>query len=419
MKKDKVFIGLTDIASVVSEFKEGFAQNGIDTITACYNLNTPLQDIKVDYLIHNQTYIPPKYSLLHKITPKKYRYYFEQYPETIKKKVFQKAVKECNVFIFVWNSFQPNWKDLELLKKLGKKIVFLAMGSDVRIKEAYEQEMQKFQIPSFYDLLLQEVSFDCNNYNFQIDNIRKNEKYADLIFNLPNQAQLALRPYFHLYIPVLTKYVTEKKIQNKVPIIAHAPSRRGVKGTAIVFQVVEKLQQEGIDFKFQLIENVPHKEALKLYEETDVVVGELFIPSGGKLDREILAAGKVAMTPMPKKYIDYIPEDCPIIDINPDNLYHELKKIILDYTQRQELANKAKSYVKKYHESSLVAKKILDLLNTNPENLKYDYYPDFFRNEFKPPINSIDLFNQTTSLVKDCDWYKEYVPSGERDGLIF
>ena len=159
-----------------------------------------------------------------------------------------------------------------------------------------------------------------------------------------------MRPYSHLFIPADTSIIKEKNEQRKIPVVAHAPSKRAVKGTDIVLNALERLKNEGVEFETRLIENVPYHEALKMYEDSDIVIGELFIPSAGKLDREALAAGKVVLSSVRRDYVDNLPADCPIIDINPETVYDELKKIIPDHAQRIELAKKGRPFVEKYHD---------------------------------------------------------------------
>jgi hypothetical protein len=112
------------------------------------------------------------------------------------------------------------------------------------------------------------------------------------------------------------------------------------------------------------------------------------------------------------------PADCPIIDINPQNIYEELKNIILDHPRRVELAKKSRPYVEKHLDIRYFCQTVADLLNG--KNIDYDYEPTFFRHHFIPESdNVINDYNQYTQLVGQTDWYKKYVPSGKRNELIF
>ena len=75
-----------------------------------------------------------------------------------------------------------------------------------------------------------------------------------------------------------------------------------------------------------------------------------------------------------------------------------------------------REYVKKYHTPSSFCKRILAALEDN----KYDFYPTFFREQFIPEsIEAADAYNKWNQFVAECDWYSNYVATGERSGLIF
>jgi hypothetical protein len=336
-----------------------------------------------------------------------------------KKKLLNEVIHDYDTFLFLWRGFRDDAADLEFLKKLGKKIVVVFVGSDVRWRTSYNQEVKRYSIPSFYDRLDPTEESTIKELHNKLRYLRMAEKYADLIYSLPNQSQLALRPYNHFFVPINKNLIPENTGQREIPVVAHAPSRRAVKGTDIVLATLEKLKNEGIKFETKLIENMPYLDALKEYSNSDILIGELFIPSAGKLDREALAGGTIVLSSMRYDYIDNPPSDCPIIDVHPDNLYHELKSIILDYPRRVELAKKGPAFVKKYHDVNSICEDIVDKLS-NPTEPKWDFYPEFFRDHFIPEnMEYTGLYNRYNQLVSNTDWYKKYVKPGERAGLIF
>jgi len=332
----------------------------------------------------------------------------------------KEAIESCDVFIFAGQTFHTSSRDLAILKALGKKIVVFFMGSEQRWKSAFEQEMRLFNIPSCYPRLDRPYETKRKKLQRTLNYLRNAERYADVIYSLPNQSQLSLRPYSQFYIPVDTSIIPPASEQRIIPIVAHAPSNRGVKGTDIVLAVLNRLKREGFQFEIRLIENVPYRRALEMYADSDILIGELFTPSGGRLDREALAAECVVLSSLRREYIDNVPAECPIIDVNPDTLYEELKRIIPDLSYRVMLARKGGPYVQKYHALHSVCGNILNRLAQPRISNNYDFYPRFFREAFLPEKDSYcRLYNRWTEYVQDCDWYKENVPPGERAGLEF
>ncbi len=409
----RIFIGLSDTASQVSDLKKGFDALGIESYAAILEAHNITANA-VDEIIARKNFLtdlPLRPARLKNFLLHGWR----------RRTLLRETAKNCDVFIFVWQSFFTDASDLKFLKKLGKKIVVFFMGSEQRWKNAYEQEMTSFGIPSYYSHFSPyDYQFSPKALSKKLGYLRYVEKYADVIYSLPNQSQLSLRPYHHFYIPVNTEIITEKIEQREVPVIVHAPTKRAVKGTEIVLETFERLKNAGMKFEVRLIENTPYLEALKIYPEADIVIGELFIPSGGKLDRESLAAGKVVLSSVRRDYIDKLPPDCPIIDVNPTNLYAELKKIIPDQRRRTELAKKGRAFVEKHHDIKVVCRDVLEKLENSSSVQTFDYYPTFFCDKFLPESpQHAKLYNRWTEFVSNEKWYKKYVLAGNRDRLIF
>jgi hypothetical protein len=408
----KVFIGLSDIASFIRDWKYGFKKNNINTLTGSNYYQAPSQNSNLDFVIEKQIdkigyFKPRRISTLFKTWwDRKVRAYY-----------YRKAVNTCDTFLFFWETFDENYNDFELLKRKNKKIIIVFVGDDVRWEPAMQQEFLHFGISV--------IEYDNYDYSMialerRLRFIRTAEKYADLIISQPNAMQLSLRPYYNINIPILTEEFTESKCQRVRPKIVHAPSDTRFKGTEYVELTIAKLKSEGIEFDYFRVQNKSRAEALKIYQDSDIIVDQLLAPGGGKLAYECLAMGKVVLTAMgSKKYDQKKPEECPLIDVNPNSLYEVLKSLILDHPKRVELAAKARPYIEKYHNSKLITRRILDHLN-GTELMEVDFTPSFYKDVFIPESKeSIPVYNKWTDFVKDCDWYKNSILPGTRNGLIF
>ncbi|HZE29177.1 MAG TPA: hypothetical protein VE055_03700, partial [Gaiellaceae bacterium] len=74
--------------------------------------------------------------------------------------------------------------------------------------------------------------------------------------------------------------------------IAHAPSKRAVKGTDAVLAAVESLRRRGAPVELDLIEGVPNVEARLRYAAADVVVDQLRVGWYGMFAIESMALAK-------------------------------------------------------------------------------------------------------------------------------
>ena len=120
--------------------------------------------------------------------------------------------------------------------------------------------------------------------------------------------------------------------------------RRG--GYDYVIDVMKDLQiSKRAKFNFKLIENLDYQSALNQYSNSDILIGELFYPGGGKQQREALAAGTVVLTNFDKRYPNGLPRSTPFIHADKHNLKNELIRIIEDLSIRQGIAEKSRAFI--------------------------------------------------------------------------
>ncbi|WP_299456770.1 glycosyltransferase [uncultured Microscilla sp.] len=419
--KKKVFLGLTNIASQIQDWQQGFEANGFDTFTAIHEVHASF--VTKENIQYDISSLKNNYEKWYdKVRPYKLRFLLqylagEKYKLDPVKYVYKKAIEECDTFVFIWSSFYPDFQDYRLLKQMGKKIITIFVGSDVRWYQSMKQDFAHYNVPPIE--YAKTITFDENYLNQRLLYMRTAEKYADIIVSNPTQSQLALRPYHKGFVMMNPEIFPHKPTQrHEKPLLMHAPSNSDQKGTKYILETIDKLRDEGFDFDFKLIQNLPYMEAIKEYARADIFIGQLLIPQAGKQDREALACGKVVLTSINYDYANE-EEDCPFIDINPQNIYQELKSVLNDYPRRCKLAAQGRKYIEKHHTPANIVKDIVKMLEVNEEERSYIFKPTFFRNDFSPEREYLDLYNQWTRYVKDCNWYKKHVPSGEHNRLIF
>lgn len=409
----KIFIGLNNVASVFSDLRNGFADLGLDTMIVSRYKNTSV--IIDDFSDYNTEDIKNK---IPKFLPKILSYPLKKiWSWLVDFFIFHKAMRDCDIFIFISSSFKENFSDLRKLKSKGKKIVCVFVGDDVRWIPAMEQEFRMYQMaPIEYDL---DELKSMKALEERLIRIRKSEKYADFIFSRLDQAQLQLRPYYRWNMMVYPPSIKYNPKQRIVPTIAHAPSDRSIKGTNYVLDAFEILKKEGYVFNISLIENVPNREALALYGEADIVIDQLLCPGTGKLATEALASGAVVLANMSYDvYPQKNPSDCPIVDVNPETIKEVLGGLISDYDRRVQLAQSSRAYVEKYLDIRIFCQKVVKLIQG--ESIPFDYEPDFFHHLYVPISRTEkEALNTWTLEVKEEQWYNKRISNSERDGLEF
>lgn len=412
-KMRRTFIGLTDIASFVDDLRYGLEQNNVKVLSGLHANQAVFQNSKSDFIIENTKnkvgyFRPGRISI-------RFKPWWDRKVESY---YFNKAIKKCDIFIFIWSSFKNDFSDYKILKERGKKIITLLVGDDVRWYYAMKQEFEGVGLPV--------IEYDVNHPDMKelekrLRFLRTAEKYSDLILGHPNLMQLSLRPYHGFHIPIHLDDYLHNPQQRKIPVIVHAPTHIAFKGTKYVESVIDQLKKEGIRFEYKRIEKMPRHEAMKIYGDSDIIIDQLLCQGGGKLAHECIAMGKVVLTLMGyDRYYQKNSSECPLVDVNPQTLYHSLKSLIVDYDRRVDIAKQGRAYVEKYNNPRTIFSQILEQVALPFDKQSPYYHPSFFRNNFIPESKeATEIYNKWTEYVKDCGWYKSDIKPDIRAGLKF
>jgi len=406
----KVFLGCCDNASLLHDFSVGFRALGYEVMSFVH-AQAPIQGSPVDYSLEQLVPALPAHATV------EMRQHHEAARQAALRAVFELAVRECDLFLFVWDSFLPDFTDLLTLKRLGKMIVWWFVGCDSRWKSAYDAEVAGHGLPPLH--FGEEVT--VRELTERLLRIRMVERCADVVFNTPSQAALLLRPYHDgLQWPLALDRYPEHHGQRDVPVVMHAPSNLRVKCTREITLALETLRfDEGLNFEIRLMPRLPHGAALAAYAECDVFVGQGRSLTLGKQDREVLALNRVLVGgPTPALYPQRWPDDCPNVAFQTgDDLVVALRPLLSDVQRRHALAERGRAWVSRYHDPSRTCARVLAALDGS---IPPDFHPTFYRTSFEPEDEGYrSLHDKTLALVREMAWYREVVPQGERAGLHF
>jgi hypothetical protein len=423
----KICIAGDDIASQFKDLRKAFEKNGVKVCTYVHRRSESviIKQDQYDYVGIEK--LPVFFIKLSKILQSDDNKFFNLLNFYLTKhliyfnnrRLLRKISDDTDIFLFIWSSFWSNYSDLKYLKRRGKKIAFIFCGDDARWYWAMKQDFQEaglevVQYPKEY-------KYGVIGLIERLKRIRMAEKYADLIFSKREQSQLQLRPFFHYPMSIdLSLFTESNKQQRKIPVIIHTPSDLTVKGTNYVTEALDKLQSEGILFEKLIINNKSHSEVLELLKNADIMIDQLFLPGGGKASSEALASGCIVLSNM--SYTNYPQghffDGCPIIDVNIHNLYYELKRIILDHSERIRLAPLGPMFAHSHLDVDFIVNKMLKIFKG--DKVDFDYIPVFFRNRYKPEnFVSRVIYNRYNTFVKHENWYKQYIKHGKHNDLVF
>lgn len=378
-KKQVIFIGLHEIANIGATYAKAFQALGYETYSVAREKN--------HYFTHEEYNV---------VISEKLKHFRGNYPlagliyfvlqELLVGIEFIKALFRCDIFVFIYGSsfFLETYLDYPILKLAGKKIVSVFCGCDVRHWSAYNQEFESLGL----DVQFKSVCKECNQRSAcyltqKLKTVQVAEKYSDLILSHHSLSQLLAKPYMRAYNPVVLSEYRFNVPARDIPVVVHAPTNRSIKGTAQVLAAVERLREEGIRFDFKLIEDTNNSRMREILTDSDIVVDSVSGCAIGLLSLESMATGNAVLS----GYLtgsDVLSVSCPVVNVNPSNIYDELRRLILDKNHRVTLAYAGRQYVETYHDHIAIARQILGWLESDGIQ-NYDYYPDFATKHYKMP----------------------------------
>lgn len=321
------------------------------------------------------------------------------------KEFFLNLYNSYDVFHFHASSFlmaphvdYPSFQDLFLLRELGKKIVFHFRGSEARV-ESLCRANNPFH---YYDIVDKDIALLRFN---RPDWVQR--KFIDTVRSVAhriyvNDAEINSYVPEGIVVPraldpqSLDRFKVPSKPSGSTPLlITHAPSKRAIKGTDEIIQVMNRLKKKGLPFEFQLVENKPHQEAMSLYSRSDIIIDQMRIGWYGVLSVEAMALGKPVVCYIRQDLKKELPSPLPLVASDLDTLESDLEKLILDNELRSETSKRAQQFFSDTHDAHKIAvflkndyEKLLDTGSNgsvvHPEEIIKKYsqkYQEFLRND--------------------------------------
>ncbi len=254
-------------------------------------------------------------------------------------------------------------RDLPLLRRAGKGIVVTYQGNDARQADFCKTHFKISPVnevePGYYS-----AASDAHKRV----RIERFAKYADRIYALnpdllhvlPPQTEFL--PYSHIDLRDWQPSGNDKASPS-VPVVIHAPSHPGVKGTRFVVDAISRLQAEGIPLEFILVKGLSHSEARGIYQHADLLVDQVLCGWYGGLAVEFMALGKPVICYIRECDLGFIPEgmrsNLPIINTTPQTVYEVLRECLTERKHElPEIGRRSRAYVERWHDPIRIAAKL-------------------------------------------------------------
>lgn len=266
--------------------------------------------------------------------------------------LFFKWASYFDVFHYHKSYFLPFGFDIKCLKFIGKPFFIQFHGTDIRINELEHKRNSYF----FYS--------KTKNSKKQIKRLEYWSKQTDEVIVADNSMDIFLKPYFkkiHIVRQCVDTSVFTPSypgVETKIPKIVHAPTHREAKGTIYLEKAMESLRVKNIEFEYIKVEKMTHAEALKIYQDADIIVDQLLIGSHGIFACEGMALGKPVVCYIHDSLASTYPDGFPIVNANPDTIESVLEELILSPQKRHDIGKQGRDYVEKVHDIRVVAKRL-------------------------------------------------------------
>jgi glycosyltransferase involved in cell wall biosynthesis len=238
-----------------------------------------------------------------------------------------RLLPRTDVFHFVFGlTLVPQSLQFPILKALGKRSVMQYLGSDIRGKTpeqlAYGRKAGA-QIIGSYDAI----------------------RWVPEAEVIPPGIDLA-------------RIVPSAPSGRERPLIVHAPSHRGRKGTEHVLAACE-----GLDADLELVEGLHHDEAFERYRAADIVVDQLNAGWYGLFAIEAMALGKPVVTFLHDEAVRLTEEafgiEVPIVSATKETLRERLRGLVASAEERRRIGAASRAYVERVHDVERATDRLL------------------------------------------------------------
>ncbi|SHH11180.1 Glycosyltransferase involved in cell wall bisynthesis [Virgibacillus chiguensis] len=271
---------------------------------------------------------------------------------------FYEAIQTYHIFHFHFGeTFFPDKRDLAILKKAGKKMVVHHHGSDVRLLSVAKRFNPYVRVKPEW------TEEKINN------NLSTLSSYMDhAIVQDPELQEYTSHVYKHTHVIPHAINIREFKpiypdVNNRSPLVVHAPTSRNLKGTEFILHAVDELKQLGISFQFKLLEGLTYEETKDLLSQSDIVIDQLRIGASGYISSEAMALGKPVICYIREDLTEKYPGEIPVVNATPSTITSVLKKLIQSPDRWVEIGKKGREYIETYHDSRIVANRYLEVYN--------------------------------------------------------
>lgn len=396
----RVFLGLTEVSGFYTNLKRGFDAIGVSAELVTLSKHRFYYDETHQpiWVRMAQGAVEGRVRNLNAVFP--VRIFWSAWAGISRASLLIWALVRFDVFVFCCATSFFRFRELPLLKLLGKTVIYNFHGTDGRcgFMDGFAEDMFLPEgmregtgyIGPLRDSDSDEVKAHKVAAYAAITALRKKnidyiDRYADVIINSPSHGQHHTRPFVQRliigmpYMPA--PELTAKRhfaAQGAEVTILHSPSYPEGKGSPAIRLAVASLQAKRHKIRFVEITGRPNREVLELIAQCDFVIDQLysdmamvgFATEAAFFGKPAIVCGYYAAHQAADIAEEWIP---PTLFCQPEDIEAAVEKLVVDVKFRVELGQRARDFVEKRWLASFSAERILALAQGDfPEEWLFD-----------------------------------------------
>lgn len=264
--------------------------------------------------------------------------------------------------------------DLQLAKRLGRRIVMTYQGCDARLAgESNRRNAVTMCRPDGCSAYANCVAgIDATRQA----NVARIDQLADLVlFVNPELGHYLPRGSFLPYGNVDVEAIRPDPLPPRGrPLVLHAPSDPTIKGTRQITEALDALRGE-FDFELRLVQGLPHEQAMALYRQADLLIDQVLAGWYGGLAVELMSMGKPVACYLRDEDLSFLPtgmrEDLPVYRIDERTLVDDLRSVFSRRSEWADAGRRSRDFVLRWHHPGKLAQV---LLRSYVEPARYDEF---------------------------------------------
>lgn len=243
--------------------------------------------------------------------------------------------------------------DLPLLKASGGALLFRFTGWDARLTDV-EQRWNPYSAFKYgYELTGYMSDDDKRRW---LDHVRC---HADCL--------IVQDPELRRYVPEavivpraidLETWPAVDTSSSARPVIVHAPTDSGSKGSHLFEHALDNLAQQGLSFDYRPLKGLSHGQMRAEMEAADIVLDQLHIGWYGVTTVEAMALGKVSVVYIHPAAADEFGEELPVALADPENVEQVMAQLIKNPELRAEIGGRARVFAERHHCARKIAEQL-------------------------------------------------------------